>query len=141
MVIISSVYFVLLYRVIDNSKENRMQVHNIAIVFGPTLIWPEKETPNLAANMIYQSRIVEFLLLEFKHIFKSWSVTNPNVGHASCVLNLQKRLKNKNTPKDMIEQRIIGRKNSGFNEVVSLWWCWLLFYYSWSVMFCYTVLI
>ncbi|KAJ8314319.1 hypothetical protein KUTeg_008880 [Tegillarca granosa] len=63
--------FIHLLKVIDQSKENRMQVHNIAIVFGPTLIWPEKETPNLAANMIYQSRIVEFLLLEFKHIFKS----------------------------------------------------------------------
>lgn len=47
-----------------------MQVHNVAIVFGPTLIWPETVTPNLAANMIYQSRIVEYCLLEYKNIFR-----------------------------------------------------------------------
>eukprot|EP00105_Crassostrea_gigas_P043257 XP_019927405.1 PREDICTED: rho GTPase-activating protein 15 isoform X7 [Crassostrea gigas] len=58
-----------LCKVIDHSKENRMQVHNVAIVFGPTLIWPETVTPNLAANMIYQSRIVEYCLLEYKNIF------------------------------------------------------------------------
>ena len=58
------------YRVIDMSKENRMQVHNIAIVFGPTLIWPEKESPNIAVNMVYQSRIVEYCLLEYKNIFR-----------------------------------------------------------------------
>lgn len=58
-----------LCKVIDYSKENRMQVHNVAIVFGPTLIWPETVTPNLAANMIYQSRIVEYCLLEYKNIF------------------------------------------------------------------------
>nr|XP_022310430.1 rho GTPase-activating protein 12-like isoform X11 [Crassostrea virginica] len=58
-----------LCKVVDQSKENRMQVHNVAIVFGPTLIWPETVTPNLAANMIYQSRIVEYCLLEFKNIF------------------------------------------------------------------------
>nr|XP_022305634.1 rho GTPase-activating protein 15-like [Crassostrea virginica] len=59
-----------LCKVVDQSKENRMQVHNVAIVFGPTLIWPETVTPNLAANMIYQSRIVEYCLLEFKNIFR-----------------------------------------------------------------------
>lgn len=59
-----------LCKVIDYSKENRMQVHNVAIVFGPTLIWPETVTPNLAANMIYQSRIVEYCLLEYKNIFR-----------------------------------------------------------------------
>ena len=47
-----------------------MQVHNIAIVFGPTLIWPEKESPNIAVNMVYQSRIVEYCLLEYKNIFR-----------------------------------------------------------------------
>ncbi|XP_048756113.2 rho GTPase-activating protein 12-like isoform X25 [Ostrea edulis] len=61
-----------LCKVIEYSKENRMQVHSVAIVFGPTLIWPETVTPNLAANMIYQSRIVEYCLLEYKNIF-SWT--------------------------------------------------------------------
>ncbi|XP_056007954.1 rho GTPase-activating protein 12-like isoform X27 [Ostrea edulis] len=59
-----------LCKVIEYSKENRMQVHSVAIVFGPTLIWPETVTPNLAANMIYQSRIVEYCLLEYKNIFR-----------------------------------------------------------------------
>ncbi|KAK3108074.1 hypothetical protein FSP39_000688 [Pinctada imbricata] len=62
--------FAHLLKVIDMSKENRMQVHNVAIVFGPTLIWPEKESPNMAANMVYQSRIVEYCLLEYKNIFR-----------------------------------------------------------------------
>ncbi|XP_061186155.1 rho GTPase-activating protein 12-like isoform X3 [Saccostrea echinata] len=59
-----------LCKVIEHSKENRMQVHSVAIVFGPTLIWPETVTPNLAANMIYQSRIVEYCLLEYRNIFR-----------------------------------------------------------------------
>ena len=63
-------FFFMFSRVVEQSKENRMQVHNVAIVFGPTLIWPETVTPNLAANMIYQSRIVEYCLLEFKNIFR-----------------------------------------------------------------------
>ena len=65
-----SSFFFMFSRVVEQSKENRMQVHNVAIVFGPTLIWPETVTPNLAANMIYQSRIVEYCLLEFKNIFR-----------------------------------------------------------------------
>ncbi|KAL5006671.1 hypothetical protein ScPMuIL_015477 [Solemya velum] len=59
-----------LLKVQDNSQENRMQLQNIAIVFGPTLIWPEKEGPNLAASMVFQGRIVEYMLLEYKKLFK-----------------------------------------------------------------------
>ena len=57
------------FRVISHSQQNRMQAQNIAIVFGPTLMWPEIEAPNLAISMAYQNRIVEFLLLEYENIF------------------------------------------------------------------------
>lgn len=58
-----------LRKVISHSQQNRMQAQNIAIVFGPTLMWPEIEAPNLAITMAYQNRIVEFLLLEYENIF------------------------------------------------------------------------
>ncbi len=56
-------------RVIEKSKENRMQTQNIAIVFGPTLMWPEVESHNVAVTLVYQNQIVEFILLEFKNLF------------------------------------------------------------------------
>lgn len=86
-----------LCKVIDHSKENRMQVHNVAIVFGPTLIWPETVTPNLAANMIYQSRIVEYCLLEYKNIFR-WRFAKKKIANhsviTSCTCIIQQRKKN-----------------------------------------------
>lgn len=90
-------WHILIYRVIDHSKENRMQVHNVAIVFGPTLIWPETVTPNLAANMIYQSRIVEYCLLEYKNIFR-WRFAKKKIANhsviTSCTCIIQQRKKN-----------------------------------------------
>ena len=83
------VSFFMFSRVVDQSKENRMQVHNVAIVFGPTLIWPETVTPNLAANMIYQSRIVEYCLLEFKNIFRWKKAHYPSIKR--MVLFVRKR--------------------------------------------------
>lgn len=56
--------------VVENSVENKMQAHQLAIVFGPTLIWPEKQTHHLATSMVYQSRIVEYILLEYQNIFR-----------------------------------------------------------------------
>ena len=54
----------------EESKENKMQAHQLAIVFGPTLIWPQVQSSNLATSMVYQSRIVEYVLLEYKNIFR-----------------------------------------------------------------------
>ena len=54
----------------DLSKENKMQAHQLAIVFGPTLIWPQVQSNNLATSMVYQSRIVEYVLMEYKNIFR-----------------------------------------------------------------------
>lgn len=60
-----------LLKVVELSKENRMEVQNIAIVFGPTLIWPQHENNHcIATNMVYQSKIVEYCLLESKAIFR-----------------------------------------------------------------------
>ena len=60
-----------LLKVSDLCKENRMEVQNIAIVFGPTLIWPPHETNQaIATNMVFESKIVEYCLLESKAIFR-----------------------------------------------------------------------
>ena len=46
-----------------------MEVQNIAMVFGPTLIWPPHETNQaIATNVVYESKIVEYCLLESKAI-------------------------------------------------------------------------
>ncbi|KAG8194018.1 hypothetical protein JTE90_003619 [Oedothorax gibbosus] len=58
-----------LLRVTEYHLQNRMQVQNLAIVFGPTLMWPEHVSNNIALDMMHQNRIVEFLLLEFDAIF------------------------------------------------------------------------
>ncbi|XP_060562231.1 rho GTPase-activating protein 15-like [Ruditapes philippinarum] len=64
------VLFKHLSKVNDLSKENKMGAHQLAIVFGPTLIWPEVQHQNLATSMVYQSRIVEYVLLEYTKLFR-----------------------------------------------------------------------
>lgn len=46
-----------------------MTYQSIAIVFGPTLLKPEKETCNIAVHTVYQNQIVELILLELNSIF------------------------------------------------------------------------
>ncbi|XP_016049511.1 rho GTPase-activating protein 12 isoform X5 [Erinaceus europaeus] len=58
-----------LKRVIENGEKNRMTYQSVAIVFGPTLLKPEKETGNIAVHTVYQSQIVELILLELSSIF------------------------------------------------------------------------
>ncbi|XP_063741561.1 rho GTPase-activating protein 12-like isoform X2 [Eleginops maclovinus] len=58
-----------LRKVIDHGEENRMTTQSVAIVFGPTLLRPEKETWNIAVHMVYQNQIVELILLEYENIF------------------------------------------------------------------------
>ncbi|CAG5120421.1 unnamed protein product, partial [Candidula unifasciata] len=59
-----------LCKVMDASHVNRMQTQNLAIVFGPTLLWQESPGEGLAVQTVYQSRIVEFILLEYNELFK-----------------------------------------------------------------------
>lgn len=62
-----------LLKVTELKEFNRMQVPNLAIVFGPTLMWPPPSqimsTTNLALDMMQQNIIVETLLTNFEHIF------------------------------------------------------------------------
>uniref|UniRef100_A0A3B3D3W2 Rho GTPase activating protein 27 n=1 Tax=Oryzias melastigma TaxID=30732 RepID=A0A3B3D3W2_ORYME len=60
-----------LHRLIQYGEDNRMTVQNVAIVFGPTLLRPEKESSNIAMHMIFQNQIVEFILNEYERIFCS----------------------------------------------------------------------
>lgn len=46
-----------------------MSTQGIAIVFGPTLMWPNLDAGNVAVNMVYQNHIVEFILIESQNIF------------------------------------------------------------------------
>ncbi|TWW61853.1 Rho GTPase-activating protein 9 [Takifugu flavidus] len=58
-----------LKRVLEHSDSNRMTTQNIGIVFGPTLMRPERDNGNMAVNMIYQNQAVELILQEFDHVF------------------------------------------------------------------------
>lgn len=56
-------------RVLERSDTNRMTTQNIGIVFGPTLMRPERDNGNMAVNMVYQNQAVELILHEFDYIF------------------------------------------------------------------------
>ncbi|XP_048366967.1 rho GTPase-activating protein 12 isoform X2 [Sphaerodactylus townsendi] len=58
-----------LKRIVENGEKNRMTYQSIAIVFGPTLLKPEKETGNIAVHTVYQNQIVELILLELNSVF------------------------------------------------------------------------
>lgn len=58
-----------LKRVLQHSDSNRMTTQNIGIVFGPTLMRPERDNGNIAVNMVYQNQAVELILSEYEHIF------------------------------------------------------------------------
>ena len=65
-----------LLRVVEQKESNRMQIPNLAIVFGPTLMWPPPSSgtailqsqQNLALDMMQQNVIVETLLNNAQHI-------------------------------------------------------------------------
>ncbi|XP_055077902.1 rho GTPase-activating protein 15 isoform X2 [Periophthalmus magnuspinnatus] len=58
-----------LKRVLEHTDSNRMTTQNIGIVFGPTLMRPERDNGNIAINMVYQNQAVELILSEYEHIF------------------------------------------------------------------------
>lgn len=65
-------------KVVEHSEKNRMQVQNIAIVFGPTLLLkpptqggrPDSTGGHMAVYMVYQNQIIDYMLTEFNHIFR-----------------------------------------------------------------------
>ncbi|KAK2516389.1 hypothetical protein Q9233_013680 [Columba guinea] len=58
-----------LCRVMERADVNRMTRQNIGIVFGPTLLRPEREPGSLAADVAQQNQAVELLLAHFDCIF------------------------------------------------------------------------
>ncbi|XP_047999713.1 uncharacterized protein LOC125236825 isoform X3 [Leguminivora glycinivorella] len=59
-----------LLRVTKYSERNRMHTANLAIVFGPTLLWaPAEQAHNIAIDCIQQNNVVDTLLTEFSEIF------------------------------------------------------------------------
>ncbi|KAM6038983.1 rho GTPase-activating protein 9 [Chlamydotis macqueenii] len=58
-----------LCRVMERVDVNRMTRQNIGIVFGPTLLRPEREPGSLAAGMAQQNQAVELLLAHFDRVF------------------------------------------------------------------------
>ncbi|KAJ8711221.1 hypothetical protein PYW07_008463 [Mythimna separata] len=59
-----------LLRVTQHKEQNRMHTANLAIVFGPTLLWaPPEQAHNIAVDCIQQNNVVDILLTDFKEIF------------------------------------------------------------------------
>ncbi|XP_021191401.3 uncharacterized protein LOC110377044 isoform X1 [Helicoverpa armigera] len=59
-----------LLKVTEHKEQNRMHTANLAIVFGPTLLWaPPEQAHNIAVDCIQQNNVVDILLTDFKEIF------------------------------------------------------------------------
>ncbi|XP_050671231.1 uncharacterized protein LOC126969720 isoform X2 [Leptidea sinapis] len=64
-----------LLKVTYYSERNRMHNANLAIVFGPTLLWaPDEQADRMAIDCIQQNNVVDILLNEFKEIFAEENV-------------------------------------------------------------------
>uniref|UniRef100_A0A023EZK1 Putative rho gtpase-activating protein n=2 Tax=Triatoma infestans TaxID=30076 RepID=A0A023EZK1_TRIIF len=59
-----------LLKVTKYQEHNRMHMANVAIVFGPTLMWPEQESKNMALDLLQQNMVIEALLTDYHLIFK-----------------------------------------------------------------------
>ncbi|XP_024944499.1 rho-type GTPase-activating protein 2 isoform X2 [Cephus cinctus] len=59
-----------LLRVTSYQEYNRMHIPNLAIVFGPTLMWPAEESANMALDLMQQNLVIECLLSDYDRIFK-----------------------------------------------------------------------
>ncbi|XP_046532374.1 rho GTPase-activating protein 27 isoform X3 [Equus quagga] len=59
-----------LCRVIEHGEQNRMSVQSVAIVFGPTLLRPEKEETSMPMTMVFQNQVVELILQQCSDIFR-----------------------------------------------------------------------
>ncbi|XP_063070316.1 rho GTPase-activating protein 15 [Engraulis encrasicolus] len=58
-----------LQKILSHSRKNLMSTQGLSIVFGPTLMWPEHDSGNMAVNMVYQNQIMEHILIESREIF------------------------------------------------------------------------
>uniref|UniRef100_A0A8C6EED1 Rho-GAP domain-containing protein n=1 Tax=Moschus moschiferus TaxID=68415 RepID=A0A8C6EED1_MOSMO len=62
-----------LKRVIQNAGKNQMTYQSIVIVFGPSLLKPEKETGNIAVHTVYQNQIIR--INPSREKFHLWMLT------------------------------------------------------------------
>lgn len=67
----------LFHRVQQYSEKNRMHIANLAIVFGPTILWAPvtAKARNIAVDCIQQNNVVDILLNEFNEIFSEENKT------------------------------------------------------------------
>lgn len=65
------ILFCHLNKIASKGNVNLMSPQSLGIVFGPTLLRPEKETGAMAVYMVYQNQIVELILSEYATIFGS----------------------------------------------------------------------
>lgn len=63
-----------LLKITEYREHNRMHISNLAIVFGPTLMWAATVSNNLALDMMQQNLVVEALLNNYHNIFNRWFV-------------------------------------------------------------------
>ena len=57
-------------RVAERSAENQMTAHNLAIVFGPTLMWSSTPTElSLSTTVVLQGRLVEYFITDRQQLF------------------------------------------------------------------------
>ncbi|XP_062872129.1 rho GTPase-activating protein 27 isoform X2 [Trichomycterus rosablanca] len=63
------VLFKHLRKVVEHTDSNRMTYQSMGIVFGPTLLRPERETGNMPVHMVCQNQIVELILSRFNEVF------------------------------------------------------------------------
>lgn len=81
-----------LRRVADHAIENKMQIKNIAIVFGPTLISPGGESTMASlGDMKHQCKIVEDLVRFHGEIFPRQEVTTNGNGGNEMSLNSESK--------------------------------------------------
>nr|XP_060617641.1 rho GTPase-activating protein 15 [Anolis sagrei ordinatus] len=60
-----------LQKIAAKENLNLMTPQSLGIVFGPTLLRPEKETGSMAVYMVYQNQLVELMLSKCSSIFSS----------------------------------------------------------------------
>ncbi|XP_025024273.1 rho GTPase-activating protein 15-like [Python bivittatus] len=65
------ILFAHLQKIAAKENMNLMSPQSLGIVFGPTLLRPEKETGCMAIHMLYQNQLIELMLSEYTKIFGS----------------------------------------------------------------------
>ncbi|XP_013919156.1 PREDICTED: rho GTPase-activating protein 15-like [Thamnophis sirtalis] len=65
------ILFAHLQKIAAKENMNLMSSQSLGIVFGPTLLRPEKETGSMAIHMLYQNQLIELMLTEYTKIFSS----------------------------------------------------------------------